>query len=188
MGVFKPSTDEQYRDQALAVGPRGAAHTREPGQRYVELVHGLMGFEAERFDARIEDLFDEADPRTTTEMIDAWERNYGLPDDCDYTPPTTLAGRRRALWAKVTAHGGQTIAYLERIAEAAGGTNIVITELFGTAWRCDSSRCDEPISGEGVVHTFSVAGNHNGFDDEIKCAIDTRKPAHTHAIYSDLVP
>ena len=66
MGVFKPSTDEQYRDQALAVGPRGAAHTREPGQRYVELVHGLMGFEAERFDARIEDLFDEADPRTTT--------------------------------------------------------------------------------------------------------------------------
>lgn len=187
MGLLAPADAESYRDQLLAMLPRGAAWTRETGQRLVELLHGLA-FELARVHTRVGVLFDEADPRVTSEMLDAWERNFGLPDSPPLYPiPTTTAGRRRMLHARVTAQGGQTADYLEDVATAAGGTNVVITELWTEAWRVDSSACDEPITGEGVVYTFEVAGNHNTFDDEIKAAVDTYKPAHTHAIY-DLVP
>lgn len=48
----------------------------------------------------------ELDPRTTTELINRWERLCGLPDECIPAGTQTLRQRQQRLDAKVNLAGG----------------------------------------------------------------------------------
>lgn len=48
----------------------------------------------------------ELDPRTTTELINRWERLCGLPDECIPAGTQTLRQRQQRLDAKVNPAGG----------------------------------------------------------------------------------
>ena len=63
-----------------------------------------------RIDARLDDLILETDPRTTSELLSDWERNYGLPTDCTIASDLQLTNtqRRAALVSQVVARGGAT--------------------------------------------------------------------------------
>lgn len=116
-----------YLAQARALHPRGLAHVIAIGserEKLWEAVAQLMG----NVDARAGDALLEADPRTTTELLPDWERNYGLPGPCTGLAESAV-GRRGALWGRVTAQGGQTPAYIIEVALALGYT-ISIEEHF----------------------------------------------------------
>lgn len=65
------------------------------------------GDEFTRVDGRGQDLLDEADPRTTTELLADWEFTADLPGDC-LELGATLGLRRAALTRRITEPGGYT--------------------------------------------------------------------------------
>lgn len=63
----------------------------------------------------------ELDPRTTTELINRWERLCGLPDECIPAGTQTLRQRQQRLDAKVNLAGGiNEDFYLAQLAALAG--------------------------------------------------------------------
>lgn len=59
-----------------------------------------------RVHQRADALMRELDPRTTTELINRWERLCGLPDECIPAGTQTLRQRQQRLDAKVNLAGG----------------------------------------------------------------------------------
>lgn len=102
-------TADQYREHNQALLPSGPAWTRAPDAVLTTLLDALAQ-EFARVDVRADELIAELDPRTTTELLEDWERAFGLPAPC-MPASQTLADRRAALWAKMTAIGGQSRAY-----------------------------------------------------------------------------
>lgn len=191
---------DQYREQLQALLPPGRAWSREPGSVLANVL-GSLAQEFARVDTRAINLLDEADPRTTTELIEDWERVLGLPDLCTELAGT-LAGRRGAATTKLTASGYQTPAYYTAAA-AALGYQIGIEEFMPyesghlvhgvevtpaqwpyvfrvhapdttvTEFTC-LSPCTEPLQSWG--------------NDQLECLINRIKPAHTHALFSYTAP
>lgn len=118
---------EEFRDAFAALLPRGPAWPRGLDSVLMQILAG-QAVEWSRLDARAEVLLaTETDPRFTTEMLDSWERAFGLPEEC-MVAPTTMADRRRALVRKVTELGGQSRAFFIALAEYLG-YSITITEF-----------------------------------------------------------
>ncbi len=78
-----------------------------------------MAKEISRVDGRADDLLNELDPRTASELLTDWERVCGLPGKCSQ-PSETVQERREACHLVVTAQGGQSPAYYEEVAAALG--------------------------------------------------------------------
>src|SRR4051812_34799723 len=93
-----------YVTHYLAQLPSGAVWPRDPATESVAFVRGLTK-EFARIDDRAAQLLLEMDPRTTTELIDDWERVTGLPDPHLDAVPTTLDGRRAAVTARLVGRG-----------------------------------------------------------------------------------
>ena len=77
----------------------------------------LLGVAQEfvRLEDRALTLVDEADPRTTTEMLSDWETTAGLPDPC-HGLGATVEARRAELVARLTALGSCSRAFYIGIA------------------------------------------------------------------------
>lgn len=183
-----------YTAQLQALLPSGAAWPREPEAALTRLLDALAA-ELAIIDGRAAQLIEEADPRSTSELLPDWERVVGLPDPCA-GDDQTLAGRRERLVQKLTTRGGQSRAYFIRLA-AALGYPITITEFrpftcnsycddgldpdpWRFVWRVNApavtirpftaeSGCDEPIRAWG--------------NEVLECAISRHKPAHTNVIF-----
>ncbi len=191
---------DRYREQLQALLPPGRAWPREPAAVLTQLLDALAQ-EFARVDTRALSLLDEADPRTTTELIEDWERMLGLPDYCTALAGT-IAGRRGAVTAKLTASGYQTPAYYTGAA-AALGYQIGIEEFmpyesghlvngvevtpaqWPYVWRVHApdttvteftcnSPCTEPLRSWG--------------NDQLECLIKRLKPAHTHTLFAYTAP
>jgi uncharacterized protein YmfQ (DUF2313 family) len=138
-------TPEDYRDALELELPRGPAW---PRRGLVSVMRSLLhawGDELARVDGRAQQLHEEADPRTTSELLADWEYDAGLPGDC-LELGTTVALRRSALVAKLTDSGGyHPDDYIA--AAAAAGFTVTLTEftparigdvigysLYGTDW------------------------------------------------------
>jgi uncharacterized protein YmfQ (DUF2313 family) len=73
-------------------------------------------------DSRAADLLErESDPRQTVEMLDWWERAWGLPDPC-LAIPQSVAERQIVLVNKMTMLGAQSRAFFMSFATAIGYT------------------------------------------------------------------
>ena len=109
---------EDYRRLLAALLPQGLIWPRDAESNLGRLLHSLAE-ELARIDARGGDLINEADPRTAFELLSQWEKVCGLPDECSALSET-LAARRGAVLAKLTALGGQTPDYFIELAATLG--------------------------------------------------------------------
>lgn len=98
--------------------PEGDAWPREPGMPLAKLTD-WMAAEFARVDARVADLLREADPRQTAELIEEWEREVGLPDECS-AGLSTLEARRAAIVTRLTERLSPTPASGRRPRAASG--------------------------------------------------------------------
>ncbi len=190
-------TADRYREQLQALLPQGAAWSREPGG-VLTAVLDAWAQELGRFDQRCGDLIDEADPRTTNELLADWERVAGLPDPCLGASPS-LGQRRATLVQRLITLGGATPAYFIAVALALG-VAITITEYrpfdvngpvnvpiygpdWGYAWQVNA-----PLYGATgfLAVTGSVADALGWYDAnlQLECVIRALKPAHTIVIFS----
>jgi len=184
-----------YLAKLQALLPSGAAWPRDPDS----ILSKFLAVSADtlaRVDARADDLINEADPRTTYELLPDWERNLGLPDPC-MGPILQLDARRAQVIARYTSEGGQSIPYFVAIA-ASLGFEITIEEY--QLWNCESS-CEDPMLDVAwafafTVHAPEVNVTHwtcedscetplDSFGNEpLECLIRRYAPAHTTPIFA----
>ena len=143
------ATSNDYYRVLLSLRPRGPAWAEDDNDL---LAHAE---ELARAHNRSVDLLDEADPRSALEMLEAWERVCGLPDECSGSFATTVAERRQAVVNKLTSRGGQSIAYFEALATALG-YDVTITER--RPFTCGKSECGGPdeLAPGAIRHLWSV--------------------------------
>lgn len=115
-------TSLQYKGQALQLLPRGVPWPGD-GSLLSKLLHAICDSFA-RVDARADDLLRESRVASVSELLDDWERDYGLPDECGVFV-SAVDERKRMLRQKVLRVGIHTDARLIEIG-LAHGQNIEI--------------------------------------------------------------
>lgn len=166
-----------------------------------------------RIHSRAENLINEADPRTASELLTDWERVCGLPDTCTATA-TTLQERRSAVHQKWTSRGGQSPKYWKDVANRLG-YSVDVTEY--RPFVCGLSECglgeiEGPESTIVIGMTddllirffwrvfvhgprvtwFECGAGECGKDplaqitaaEDLECQIRRLKPAHTELIFA----
>jgi len=186
---------ENYLQQLQALLPTGLAWAKSSSTTLAKLLTAFAE-EFKRVDYRADDLLNEADPRTTNELVAEWEYLAGLPDLCTGIP-ATIALRRELLVSKLTNTGGQSKQFYIDLA-AKLGFAITITEF--KRYRVNS-RVNDPLNGEDwafawrvnsaqtTVRTFNVKSRVNEplaswGNTALECAITRLKPAHTHVQFA----
>lgn len=204
-----PRSAAAYQAQLAALLPRGRAWPRENGTALMQLMQA-EGDELARIDGRASDLFEEADPRSTLELIEQWEHVAGLPDGC-IAAPDSIAERRAAIQARITAQGGQSVPYFVELA-ATIGFAVTIDEFapFRIGGNVGSLLYDEPWahvwrvnvqppaidSGYGLtlryfrVGASAVGERLVGFGSlDLECILRRAAPAHSIVIFAyDIEP
>ena len=137
--------------------PPGSAWPRDPQSVLQKTILGMSGIWARpasgdlptstlpaiNVDGRAADLLEtESDPRSTVEMLDSWEACFGLPDLC-LAEPLTIGDRQKALTARVTMLGGQSIAWFVAYAKSIGYTIEVIEHA---PYMCGVSQCGNTLN------------------------------------------
>jgi uncharacterized protein YmfQ (DUF2313 family) len=193
-----PPTAEDHLDHLLALLPTGAAWPRERESGLGDLFTGWAA-ELARLDQRIAQLHEEADPRTTVEMIGDWEDALGLPDPCT-AAATTLSARQIIAWRKLAWQAGQTPAFYIALA-ATVGMEIEIHEFDPDVDDHDAALTSMITSGRWrfvwrvhvltatdytVFRAGSRAGDYlrDGGAIDLECMIRAAAPAHTHVIFT----
>lgn len=122
-------TEADYVEQLWALLPPGPAWHRDLNP---DLAQAFAGWASALFkaDAQLVRLIEEADPRTTSDLLPDWERVAGLPDACAiaFGGDQTVGQRRAALLARLVSSGGMSIAYYTAVAQALGFA-ITVTEF-----------------------------------------------------------
>lgn len=190
-------TAADYKDQLAALLPHGPAWPRIDAD-WIQRLLSASAQELARVDARVDDLIKEDDPRTTSEMLPDWERNYGLPDDC-LTPAAGADERRRRLHQRVSWRGGQSVAFFVSMLDSLGYPGCTITEFRPMRV---NSKCNAPINQGGWryawrinvpasvnVKALTVTGRVNEplaawGDPGLACLLAKYKPAHTYVFIS----
>ncbi len=188
-------TTDDYLAQLQALLPHGPAWPRDAGATLTKLLQA-MADELVRVDGRAIQIIEEADPRTTNELLADWERVAGLPDSC-VTAAQSTAQRRAALHAKLTTLGGQSTAYFIALAASLGYT-VTITEfdqhtvnddvnhpMYGQPWQF-AWQVNAPQDTVGTLSvTDTVADPLAWWGNELlECVIRRIKPAHTHVLFA----
>ena len=127
-----------------------------------------------------------------------WEKVCGLPDECSALSET-LAARRGAVLAKLTALGGQTPDYFIELA-ATLGYQIGIYEF--QPCRAGLTRAGDHCGGDDWAHAFRVEGPETSVfvfragqsqagdnlrtwgNEKLECTIETHKPAHSTVLFA----
>lgn len=189
---------DDYLQQAQALMPPGPAWPRDV-DAYVTRLMLALSAEFARADMRAIALLDEADPRTTSDLLLDWERVAGLPDGCivDAGEEPSTEQRRAALLARLTMLGSQSPSYYVALAASLGYV-ITITEF--DAHDVDDD-VDKPIYDDDWMHAWQVnAALHqvveldveSSVDDALaawsnvalECVLNRFKPAHTLLIFA----
>lgn len=186
-----------YLQQLQALLPRGLAWPRA-ASAYLTKLLSAFSEEFARFDQRVDDLINEADPRTTTELLPDWERVAGLPDAC-VTIEQTIEQRRSALVTKLTLLGGQSRAYFIAMAAGLGYQDTTIDEYLPMT--CNDT-CNDALYSENDRYVWQINLKSDGGvfiancqspcdsplqawgDEVIECRINRYKPAHSIAIFA----
>ena len=166
-------TATDYRGALLSLLPPGPAWSRDPGTAVARLFLGLAE-ELARVDAGGLELIEEADPRTSNQLLSDWERVTGIVPAVG----ATLAQRRAAVVGQITAIGGQSRAYFSTVAASLGYT-ITITEFIR---HTVMSPVNVAINGIAWPHSWRIDATP-GPSASTAAAFDALfqriKPAHT---------
>jgi uncharacterized protein YmfQ (DUF2313 family) len=133
------------------------------------------------------------------ELLSDWERVVGLPDPCMPDNPT-VAERRQAVVARLTAQGGQTVAFFEGLAASlgyeatvqerrpftcdvseCGGTHELAVEAIRYNWflHVAGPRIVHFVCGEGECGVTPLTDYRQA--EDLNCLVQRLKPAHTRA-------
>lgn len=191
-------TAEENLQQLLALLPKGPAWPRESGTVLYEQLANFAD-ELARINLRIIDLVNEADPRTTYELLSDWERVAGLPDPCVTDDDQTIEQRQIALTAKLTLRGDQSRPYFINLAAGMGYPDATIDEFLPMT--CNDT-CNDALWSEDDKFTWQINLPSDGGivyancnsdctvplqswgDQAIECRINRYKPAHTVVIFA----
>lgn len=208
MGTYASLNADDFAEAIFGLLPTGLAWSRDSDSYMSAFVHGVAdGFAYIHAQAyQLSEI--ETDPRTTSAMLADWENTYGLPDPCvtlqlaEEVPPgvQTTEQRRNALVQRITAKGGQSIAYYTGVA-AALGYAIEITEF--SVFKVDFNRMGDSVPTEGflfnwlvtvhsainiifftVDHSTCVDPLEGYAQTPLQCLFDEIKPAHTNVRYA----
>ena len=189
-------TADQYRQQLVALLPKGAAWVRQNTTRLAKLLDA-MAQELARLDRRADELVRESDPRSTSEMLPDWERVCGLPDPC-VGELGTVQQRRNAVIARLTGTGGASPQFFIDLS-ASLGFDVTITEF--RPFRAGMSAAGDALTNGPWVFTwrvnapadtitpFRAGGGAAGEplrawgNDRLECVLSRVKPAHTHLLF-----
>lgn len=191
---------DRYIEVLKSLLPKGFAWTRGISSTFYKLFDA-MAEEMARFDLRVgTDLINEADPRTSFELLTDWEALVGLPDDCQTSLGVTVAQRRLDIIRKLTSRGGQSRQFFIDLAAAFGYT-VTVTQAL--PFRAGKSRCGDRcydvdwwyhwfVSADSAISTYFLSGVGRAGDPlrtwtntTLECVIREVKPAHSvvHFIY-----
>lgn len=185
---------DDYYGQMLALRPKGPAWPEDDAMLSAQSV------EFARVHGRANALREEADPRTAYEMLPAWERNLGLPDEC-CTDPTalTVEERRRRAYQKWVSLGGASIPYFLEIAADLGHPGATIQNFWPfTA----NSKCTDPLNPAPWSFVWKITIQERTTvtrmtcqspctsplrswgDDQLECVLRQLQPSESHLIFS----
>ena len=135
-------TAVDYLEMLQGLLPRGLAWTRAIGSN----LHGTLFASAEelaRIDGMTHLLISEANPLSTINGLEDWERVLGLPDACN-PAGSTIQERRDAVIAKLRDIGRQDLAYWYELADTLGFA-VSIEEHW--PFVCGWHQCGDPQGG-----------------------------------------
>lgn len=153
-----------------------------------------------RVHERIEQLLEEADPRTAVELFLRLERLAGLPDSCAEVAEQDMQRRRTDLIAKLQRTGSLSRAFFIDLAAALGYV-ITIDEflpfrvempveqpLTGVEWLF-TWRVNLPLTGEEIPFRVEYSRVEDRLltwstNELIECLFQRLMPAHTNIIFA----
>ncbi|WP_299374822.1 putative phage tail protein, partial [uncultured Kiloniella sp.] len=201
LGIGMRATLDLYVSHLQRLLPQGMAWPREQLSSLTKLISGMAG-ELTRVHNRAFNLIEEADPRTSIELLPDWERVTGLPDSCSAGIATTFQERRSAVVNKLNERGGQSVPYFQGIA-ARLGYSIELIEykpfIFGisqlgikTLDGPDDVRFSWRVNvTEPRVTWFRMGVSELGIDplakidraEDLECRLHKLKPAQTNLYF-----
>ncbi|WP_176330981.1 YmfQ family protein [Burkholderia vietnamiensis] len=188
-------TAADYLAALQALMPRGRVWPRDQDAIQTKTLAGCAPSFA-RHAARSKNLITDGFPASAYELLPEWESTLGLPDPCAGEAPT-VQQRRAQVVARLTATGGQSIAYFTAVASALGYA-ITITQFTPSRFGWPIGR---PFGGNAWAFawqvsapTFTIAGLQFGGsfgspfsswgNNVLQCEIATYAPAHTTVLFS----
>lgn len=153
-----PSSVAEYRGLLQALLPRGKAWVLRPEGLAYLFVSGAV-VELVRAHDWLVDLIAEMDPSASTDLLPAWERSVGLPEDGEEIAATSAA-RRLDIVAKFLARRIRTEADWVALAEAAGFAGAYVTQASDSMCTCNST-CNAYVQGpyyDAFVFTLHMPG------------------------------
>lgn len=178
-------TAAQYRELLKSLLPQGKLWTRSSNSVLHKILWGF-GEELARIEARVDDLYDEKDVRTATELLEEHEDDYGLPDEGD-TIASTDALRREELESSLLKLGQQFQQYYIDIAAVLGYT--IEIEEFSPFWagiQTSIDRCGDQnniFSWIIWIDLDSVEYSSEVNIKKLKNKIFATAPAHTNVLF-----
>jgi uncharacterized protein YmfQ (DUF2313 family) len=163
--------DEIATRKLQALLPPGAAWPRDADTELTKLVRALS-YEFTRVKQRGLDLLDENDPRTVTEMIDDYERVYGLTTQGD------LATRRAALHGKMLGFLSPSIPNIISIAAGLGYVATVEEYDYTEMFSCISP-CNYPLYTRQWMYVWVVTTPSGAADSTLTDVLESITPLHT---------
>lgn len=156
-----------------------------------------------RVHRRADELMQELDPRTASELIGRWESITGLPDECIPAGTQTLRQRQQRLDAKVNLTGGINEAFYLAQLVALGKPDATITRYIKSPFKC-TSPCTEVVDSPEWRYYWQVnipAGTDATWmtcndpcnsalrqwgDTVVECVINKLCPSHTYVNFKYL--
>lgn len=152
------------------------------------------------------DVHEEADLRTTVELLPEWAAWLGLAEDCTDGLPQTTLEQRFAAFRKLVTPGGQNRFHYSEVAQALG-YDVEITDLVEfRAFLVETSAVEDPLYDDSwafvlEVHApevtprfarcgVSVCGEPlvTSGNELLSCTLDAIKPAHVLFLYAFDLP
>lgn len=201
---------DDYADGFASLLPRGRAWPRDPDSTLMKVIGGLAQIWGDPVDSRAADLLErETDPRFTREMLEEWERAFGLPDMC-MEAPQTIDARIQALMTRMTMQGGQSREFFISLAALYGYTITIheyapfmagVSEAGDTRDELGDYRWEVGAPemrfywrigvADARLSWFRASTGEAGVDhhlefaiaDDLDCILRRYKPAHTEIIW-----
>ena len=186
---------DDYLEMLFGLLPQGIIWPRDPESVLGKALKVWAESLAET-DARAEDLVREANPAQAFELLSAWEKECGLPDECSELT-ATLAERREAVIAKLTQMGGQSPAYIVSLAKSLG-YDVTIEEFRPFTTR---SRVNSRVYGKDWAFAYRITAPATTIrrfstrstvrerlatwgNERLECILRQAQPAHTTVIHA----
>lgn len=173
---------EDYAGVLRQLLPTGPAWELEDDSELQKLLRALA-YSLSRVGIRVRNLLEGYDPRTTTELLEDWERVLALPGD-NPVPPTTIAGRRSGVHGKLLGNGDPSIPVFEELAAGVGYEAVVVRhpyDPFVAGSTIGSALYNNTNGGWGFVWLVLTASG--AADGLLRWLIESLGPSHGQALF-----